>query len=101
MNARDAWSYLIINFANSNLNFVNIPANKKCFPYEVKANATNFLQYLPWIEKSKAQKSMKVPVSLILPAPEQKLLASVLDDLKAVTTTQTITTGKRTVTILA
>ena len=52
-------------------------------------------------EKSKAQKSMKVPVSLILPAPEQKLLASVLDDLKAVTTTQTITTGKRTVTILA
>ena len=46
MNAQDAWSYLIINFANSNLKFKNIPANKKCLPYEVKSSASNFLQLI-------------------------------------------------------
>lgn len=52
-------------------------------------------------EKSKAQKSMKVPVTLTISKEEQKLLASVLDDLKAVTNAQTIGTGAHAVAILS
>jgi len=44
-------------------------------------------------EKSKAQKSMKAPVSLTIPKADQKTLASLLPDLKAVTSAESISTG--------
>ncbi len=51
--------------------------------------------------KSKAQKSMKAPIKLTISKEDQKLLENFMEDLKAVTSAQTIETGKFAIELLA
>jgi len=71
-------------------------SDKKLINKDLEKVGDRFIEILSEVRqfKNKQQKSLKTPINLVLTKPDESLLKEVLEDLKAVTSTQNLSFGK-------